>query len=158
MKHDVLQRTSDNAQISTSAAHESGAWTYAWPFDRDESITVEPFGILGVELHMTGPEHVCCRSHSLRFSQLQSGVASQSNRVGSPLGHRDVRSLPRNVPVSFPTRPQEERFFADLADHINGESSDGATILSARLLATRPGVARCKIGIIANRAVRTSQR
>jgi len=37
----------------------------------DESVSVEPLGVLGREVHVSGPEDVSSRSHALRVSMVR---------------------------------------------------------------------------------------
>ena len=57
----------------------------------DESVSVEPLGVLGREVHVSGPEDVSGRGHALG-SALSTAVRDSGN---SPWAHPGVPSWPR---------------------------------------------------------------
>ena len=61
----------------------------------DESVSVEPLGVLGAEVHVSGPEDVGGRSHSLGGCQKGSTRGEMRVRRGDiPWAHRGDPSWP----------------------------------------------------------------
>ena len=83
----------------------------------DESVSVEPLGVLGREVHVSGPEDVSSRSHALRVSMVRHHLLethhgrTRVSRVGLQI------SIARGGACDAATH---------LGDDIGGKGSDGA--------------------------------
>lgn len=82
----------------------------------NESVTVEPLGVLRAEVHVSGPEDVSGRSHTLAVS-----AARKWGDEGLPSAHPGDQSWP-GMSVGFKYVERD----IHLADDIRSERSDGA--------------------------------
>ena len=83
---------------------------------QNESVTVEPLGVLRAEVHVSGPEDVSGRSHTLAVS-----AARKRGGEGLPSAHPGDQSWPGML-VRFVYVERD----IYLADDIRSERSDGA--------------------------------
>ena len=83
---------------------------------QNESVTVEPLGVLRAEVHVSGPEDVSGRSHTLAVS-----AARKWGDEGLPSAHPGDQSWPGML-VYFMYVERD----IYLADDIRSERSDGA--------------------------------
>lgn len=87
---------------------------------QDESVSVEPLGVLGREVHVSGPEDVSGRGHALGVSAARTSRVSALT-IGAP-GCPELawgQCLPHSACTSMQTH---------LGDDIGGKGSDGAGV------------------------------
>lgn len=82
MEHDVLQSATASSAILITTVRGKG--DARMTVGKDESISVEPFGVFSGKVHVSSPEDMGCWCHSLSRVRMERAENMSGHTMGAP--------------------------------------------------------------------------